>query len=207
MPKILTFFHTAVVHSDTFDGLRDKIAPGVAMHHNIRTSWLKQAQSGISPGLSAEIRKEVSGARRPVICTCTTIGPVAEAAGAIRIDQPMMQAAAQHDGPILMAYCLDSTLDPSTELLQTALLTAGNDAKIQYLSLTHLWPLFEKGKTTEFEKAIGRAIAEHVANGPKPGCVVLAQASMAGAAIWVEMPDCPVLNSPERAVRAGLALL
>ncbi len=207
MPKILTFFHTAAVHSDTFDGLRDRFAPGVAMHHNIRSTWLKEARNGISAALKTDIRKEVAEARRPVICTCTTIGPVAETAGAIRIDQPMMQEAAQHDGPVLMAYCLDSTRDPSSELLQSALLTAGNDAEIQYLPLLHLWHLFEAGDIQAFEKAIARDVVNHVTNGTTPGCVVLAQASMAGAAAWIDIEDCPVLTSPELALRAGLALL
>lgn len=207
MPRILTFFHTAVVHSETFDALRDRIAPGVAMHHNIRTGWLQRAQQGISPELAAEIRREVAGARRPVICTCTTIGPMAEAAGAIRIDQPMMQAAAQSAGPVLMVYCLQSTLSPSRELLRTAMLAAGNAAPVHVLSLSHLWPLFENGESQAFEMAIARAVAEHVQSGPAPGCVVLAQASMAGATSYTRGLPCPVLASPELAMRAGLALL
>ena len=207
MPKILSFFHTAVVHSDTFDALRDQVAPGVAMHHNIRTSWLKRAQGGIDRTLSAEIRKEVSEARKPVICTCTTIAPVAEAAGAIRIDQSMMQAAARAHGPVLMAYCLDSTRRPSLDLLQTEMIRAGNQSEVELLPLMHLWSLFEAGDITQFEMAIGQAVVSHIENGTKPACVVLAQASMAGAVIWAGDAGCPVLASPELAMRAGLALL
>ncbi|MDF1857232.1 hypothetical protein [Pseudooceanicola sp.] len=48
-----------------------------------------------------------------MICTCTTLGPAAEATGTTRIDRPMMQAA----GRIVMAYALDSTLAPSRDLL------------------------------------------------------------------------------------------
>ena len=207
MPKILTFFHTAAVHCDTFDALRDRIAPGLAMHHNIRSSWLSRAQDGVDPVLAAEIRQEVTAARQPAICSCTTIGPVAESAGAIRIDQPMMQAAAQRDGPIVMVYCLESTREPSLDLLQTELLTQRSTATVDLLPLTELWPLFQTGETGKFEVEIARAVRAHTQGNPDPGCVVLAQASMAGAATWLEDLPCPVLSSPELALRAGMARL
>ena len=207
MPRILTFFHTALVHGDTFDALRDRIAPGVAMHHNIRTSWLVRARNGIDTDLADEIRREISGARQPAICTCTTIGPLAEAAGAIRIDQPMMRAAAETGGSVLMVYCLESTLQPSRELLETAMLRAGNRATIELLPLTGLWPLFETGETDAFARAIAEAVRDRVSQHPGIGCIVLAQASMAGAAEWLADLPCPVLSSPELAMRAGLARL
>ena len=207
MPKILTFFHTAVVHSETFDALRDRIAPGIAMHHNIRSNWLERARDGIDADLAAEIRREVSGARRPAICTCTTIGPVAEAAGAIRIDQPMMRMAAETGGSVLMVYCLESTLQPSRELLETAMLTAGNRSAIALLPLTGLWPLFEAGEADAFAQAVAVCVRDFLGRHPGIGCVVLAQASMAEAAERLADLPCPVLSSPELAMRAGLARL
>lgn len=207
MPKILTFFHTALVHGETFDALRDRIAPGVALHHNIRTNWLVRAREGIGPDLADEIRQEVSQARQPAICTCTTIGPVAEAAGAIRIDQPMMRAAAASGGPVLMAYCLESTRVPSSALLETAMLTAGNDAAMVLLPLPGLWPHFEAGDMVAFEEAVAGAVRAALDENPAMACVVLAQASMAGAADRLGDLPCPVLSSPELAMRAGLARL
>ena len=207
MPKILTFFHTAQVHSETFDALRDRIAPGVVLHHNIRASWLARAQGGIDAALAADIRREVSAARQPAICTCTTIGPIAEAAGAVRIDQPMMWAAAETGGPVLMVYCLDSTRQPSRDLLETAMLAAGNDSGVEMLPLTGLWPIFEAGEAGEFAQAIADGVRRHVSENPSIGCVVLAQASMAGAAALLDDMTIPVLSSPELALRAGLARL
>lgn len=63
MPKILAFFHTALVHSETFDALRDRIAPGVAMHHNIRTNWLVRAREGIGPDLPGAVLAGTGDAR------------------------------------------------------------------------------------------------------------------------------------------------
>ena len=68
----LTLFHTAQVHCVTFDTLRDRIAPEVELIHHVRTDWLAQAQTGISPSLQSEIMQVVSSADGKVICTCST---------------------------------------------------------------------------------------------------------------------------------------
>lgn len=207
MPKPLTLIHTAAVHSITFDALRNRIAPGTELHHQVRSSWLTEAQNGISPFLASEISKAVAEIDGTVICTCTTIGPVAEAAGAIRIDRPMMQAAAATSGPMLMAYCLDSTREHSLSLLQSELENAGNTSPVLPLSLSHLWPLFEAGEAAAFAAGIAKAIRAAAQEMPGTGCVVLAQASMAGAAPLLADLPFPVLASPELALRAGLARL
>lgn len=207
MPRTLNFIHTAAVHSETFDALGQQIAPGQALRHDIRVDWLTRAQGGIDDALAAEIANTVAAAQDPVICTCTTIGEVAEAAGAIRIDRPMMQAAARISGPVLMVYCLTSTLEPSRALLQSELDRAGNLSEIRLLPLAHLWPLFEAGKTGEFADEIANAVSDAVQKQPDLGCAVLAQASMAAAAALLADLPLTVLASPEQVLRAGLARL
>ena len=209
MAGALTLIHTADVHCDSFNALRDQIAPGVTINHLVRSDWLAVAQGGITPFLAKEISDAVAEVDGTVICTCTTIGPVAESAGAIRIDRPMMHAAAKAEGPVMMAYCLDSTRAPSLALLQSEMEKAGNTAPVLPLSLCHLWPLFEARQTDAFAAgvalAIRAALTDHAAEGVEPGAVVLAQASMAGAgALLTDLP-CAVLSSPELALKAGLA--
>jgi hypothetical protein len=199
----LTLLHTAQVHCATFDALRDRIAPGVEINHVVRRDFLERAQDGISPELSTEIAKVIAAASDTVICTCTTIGPTAAAAGAIRVDQPMMQAAADAGGPVVMAYCLDSTLKPSLELLTSAMQTAGNRSEIILLHLLDLWPLFEAGNGDAFAHAIADAIRR--ANIPAKATIVLAQASMTGAAALLADLGVPVLSSPELAFCSALA--
>ncbi|OWU85581.1 hypothetical protein ATO6_01200 [Oceanicola sp. 22II-s10i] len=196
----LTLLHTAEAHVATFSALRDRIAPGAALNQHVRADWLAEARDrGVSSDLAARLDRFIRAAPGPVICTCTTLGPAAEAAGAIRIDRPMMQAAALHDGRIVMAYALSSTLAPSRDLLAEY---AAHD-RIAPLDLTAHWPLFESDARDQFLDAIAGGIrAEVAATGA--GCVVLAQASMAGAkALLTDLP-CPVLASPELALRAGL---
>ena len=205
MPDALTLIHTASVHSDTFNALRDRIAPGTELRHVVRSDWLASAQSGITPFLAQEIKDAIAEFGDAVMCTCTTIGPVAEAAGALRIDRPLMQAAAAQGAPVLMAYCLESTRAPSLALLEEEMSAAGNASLVHMLPLLEHWRLFEAGQSAEFAAAIAKSICKAAIEIPDLGCIVLAQASMVGAAPLLSDLPIPVLSSPELALRAGLA--
>lgn len=205
---MITLLHTVDSHAATFDALRDRIAPDTRLVHLVRPDFLARAQGGIDPALDPALAQEIAdtvvGAPGPVLCTCTTIGVVAGNAGAIRIDAPMMQAAARTGGPVLLVYCLDSTAAPSGELLQSALDAAGVTDPFQTLHLGRFWPLFEAGEQDAFRAVIAAAVTAHVADHPELTAVVLAQASMAGAADMLGDLAMPVFASPELALRAAL---
>ncbi|SHL14943.1 hypothetical protein SAMN05444414_10646 [Roseovarius marisflavi] len=203
----LTLLHTAEAHRASFDRLRDKIAPGMRLEHVVRPDFLERAQDGIDAALDAEITTMIKAAPGPVICTCTTIGPAAARAGAIRVDWPMMQAAAETKGAILMVYCLESTRAPSLALLQDAMTAANHPGPLVPLPLPALWPLFAEAKLADFAKALALAILKQAVQMPDLGAIVLAQASMAGAAPMLEDLGVAVLSSPELALRVGLARL
>ncbi|CUH88187.1 hypothetical protein PH5382_02119 [Phaeobacter sp. CECT 5382] len=199
----LTLIHTAEVHVATFAAL----APEADLCHVVRPDWLARAQTGIGADLTAEISAEFKAVTGPVLCTCTTLGPTVEAMGATRVDWPMMQIAAQHaitaQKPVLMAYCLASTAEPSSALLRRAF--GERHADITELALPQHWPLFEAGNSTAFCAALAESIAIELAQNDY-ACVVLAQASMAGtAAILAQQVALPVLASPQIAMQALLA--
>jgi len=199
----LTLLHTAEVHRATFDALAARLAPGARLTHVVRPDWLARAQGGIGADLAAEIGAAVAEAPGAVLCSCTTLGPVAGAAGAIRIDAPMMARAARAEGPVLLAYCLESTRAASRALLEEAFAAAGKGDAIRMLDLGDLWRLFEAGETDGFARAIAGRVEDALRAAPETGAVVLAQASMAGAATLIQA-DVPVLTSPETALRAAL---
>lgn len=204
----LTLLHTSQAHRATFDALRDRIAPGTELAHIVRPQWLERAQNGVGDVLRAEIAALIDSAPGRVLCTCTTLGPVAADLGALRIDGPMMaQAAAlaaKAGGDIVLAYCLDSTLAPSAALLDDALEAEGYRTQVHAYSLEPFWPLFEAGQTEAFHAVIASGLREHLPDVPDAACIVLAQASMAGAAALLADIDIPVLTSPETALRAAL---
>lgn len=196
----LTLLHTAQVHVDTFDRLRDRIAPGTQLNHMVHPELLEAAlKSGVTPEIEARLAALLSRAPGRIICTCTTLGEAAARHGAIRIDQPMMRAAARSGGRVLTAYALTSTLAPSRALF---LAEGGAADDLDLLDLTALWPLFQMGQTGAFHDAIADAVRQTVDG---HAAVVLAQASMAGAADALADLGTPVLTSPEMALRAALA--
>ncbi len=199
----LTLIHTAQIHVATFDRLRDQIAPDAALCHIVEPDWLDEARrNGLTPDLSARLNGAIRDATGPVICTCTTLGDLAETHGAMRIDRPMMRAAAATDGVAVMAYALDSTKSPSRDLF----VQEAGEHPLRMLDLTAHWPLFESGDVAAFQTAVAGDIrADVVKNGGD--VVILAQASMAGAATLLTDLGIPVLASPEMALRAGLGLL
>lgn len=199
----LTLLHTSPVHVATFTALRDRIAKGTKLRQEVREDWLAEARaSGVSDDLAARIADFVATADGPVVCTCTTLGPAAEAAGATRIDRPMMQAAGRIGGRIVLAYALESTVRPSLDLLAEYLRPGSS---VRPFDLGEHWPLFEAGDVAGFHAAIAQAVQQEVRT-HGGDCVVLAQASMAGAAKGLKKLGVPVLTSPELALRAGLGL-
>ena len=201
----ITLLHTADAHVATFDALRDRIAPGAVLHHVVRPDWLATARaSGPTEALTAEITETIQSTQGTVLCTCTTIGDIAEAAGALVIDRPMMTEAARIGGPILMAYALESTAAPSLAALERALARANRTARVIPLPLPQFWPLFEAGETDAFAACIAGAIRDALP-ATQPACILLAQASMAPAATLLADLTTPVLTTPETALRAALA--
>ena len=200
----ITLLHTADAHVATFDALRDRIAPGAVLHHVVRPDWLATTRaSGPTEALTSEITQTVQTAQGTVLCTCTTIGDMAETAGALVIDRPMMTEAARIGGPILMAYALESTAAPSLATLDRALARANQTAKVIPLPLPQFWPLFEAGEIDAFAACIAGAVRDALASA-RPACILLAQASMAPAAVLLSDLDTPVLTTPETALRAAL---
>ena len=202
----LVLLHTSDAHVARFAAVRDQIAPGARLRHHIRPEWLALAREhGLTESLRAEFTEFVQAQTAPVLCTCTSLGPLADEAGAIRIDRPMMQEAARYGSPIAMAYCVESTCAPSMALLRKCLEEAGDEPRIRAVEITEAWPAFEAGDEATFTQVIAKAIRLHLAAFPDTSAVVLAQASMSGAASL--LPDTPpALTSPESALRLGLRL-
>src|SRR5215218_2786091 len=87
MGKTLAFLHTSPVHIATFDRLLAEIDPGVAARHIVDESLLDEARAAgaITPALeqriAAALRDASASDGAVVLCTCSTIGGSAEAAG------------------------------------------------------------------------------------------------------------------------------
>ena len=211
---MISFLHTSPVHVATFDALLDELSPGMPRRHRVEEGWLEAARDhGMTPELSATItdamRELADGGVG--VCTCSTIGGVAEAAGSdnaptIRIDRALMQAALSHGARPLVAMCLESTKAPTLDLLHDVACVQGCEAAPVVVMCQSAWRHFEAGDMDAYARSIADTIKADLRDG-NPDCIVLAQGSMAIAEPLLGDTGLPVLSSPRLGVVRALELL
>ena len=211
---MISFLHTSAVHVATFDGVLDELSPGMARQHRVEASWLARARE---EGMTRQLEAEISDAMQELaaggvgVCTCSTIGGVAEAAGtdaapAIRIDRALMQAALETGPQPLVAMCLDSTRAPTLELLHEVAQSASRDVSPIVVMCSGAWQHFEAGDMAAYASSIAGTITSALGTA-RPDCIVLAQGSMAPAEPLLADTGLPVLTSPRLGVLRALQLL
>jgi len=211
VPRI-GFLHTADVHVATFTSLLGVADPGATGTHVVDDTLLADARrdGGVGDELRERILRrlrEAAAGNDAVLCTCSSVSGTAEALGAdvgvpvVRIDRPLARVAVAAGGIVAVVAAVESTLAPTRELLL-------EEAALQKVRVTLIerpcpeaWRHFEAGDM----EAYLDAIAQHVdAVADSAEVVVLAQASMAGAATRCRT-STPVLSSPVLGVEAVLA--
>lgn len=202
------FLHTAQVHVATFDAL---VAGRAEVAHVVEPELLERARrEGLTPTVESGVRSVLaelaSSGADVVVCTCSTLGPVAEAVAeevpVLRVDRPMARLAVDAGSRIGVVAAVESTLLPTRELLEDEATRVGVAPTITEVFVPEAWVSFEAGDTAAYLSAIADA-ARSVA--PSVDVVVLAQASMAGATDLLPDLAVPVLSSPGTAVEAALS--
>jgi hypothetical protein len=215
MPHDIAFLHTATLHVPTFDGLMHALAPGLRVAHSVREDLLADAQQqgADSPGVIARVRGALADAcssgAAVVVCTCSTLGGLAEGADAFsavhitRIDRAMADRAARQGPRVLLVAALPSTLAPSLALLQSSADRLGTAIEIDPLVVAQAWPHFQAGRQGDYIASIVAAVVQAAA---RADVVVLAQASMAPAAELLVQRGIAALASPRLGVEHAIAL-
>lgn len=213
MPKTLTFLHTSPVHIATFDRLLAELAPTIPARHIVDESLLEQARAaGLTPALEQRVTRviaeELAGEAAVVVCTCSTIGGCAERAGhaaggpVVRVDRAMAERAVAMGERIIVAAALASTLAPTCRLIDDVARRAGKSVALSEVVCEGAWVHFERGDHAAYHQSIAASLRA----APPGDVIVLAQASMAGAAALCADLPIPILSSPrlglEAAVRA-----
>ncbi len=209
------FLHTAAVHEATFDRLLAEAGPAVTGVHVVDEALLTEAVTrGVTPELNERVRRRLTDLCEQdvamIVCTCSTLGGLAEAEASglglpiIRVDRPMAERAASIGGLIGVVYAVESTAAPTFALLDECIAAAGTAASVVVAPCLDAWALFEAGDIEGYLTSIsgcGRRLA------PGVDVIVLAQASMAPAALALGDLGIPVLSSPAAAVQRVSALL
>lgn len=210
---LIGLLHTSEAHVERFAALFEEILPDATLLHLVREDLLVNAQlaGGLTPEIEVGTRESLGDlAERgaaALLCTCSTLGPAVEAATlelpVVRVDRPMAEAAVAAGARILVVAVLETTLAPTQALLEDAAARAGRSVSLGLLALPEAWEAFEAGDQEAYERQIAEAV-----RGRAEGfdAVVLAQASMAGAAEALSDLDIPVLSSPRLAVESTAEL-
>lgn len=212
----LAFIHTSPVHVPTFARLVDEEAPGTSTRHRVFGQLLCDAQKtgAEAPDLVRRIQQAMTDAAaegaRVVVCTCSTIGGVAERTPtggrfrALRIDRAMADLAVRSGPRILVVAALESALGPTQALLQQSAAARDCSVVIDALLVAQAWQHFERGDRDAYIAGVEAGVRR--AN-PSADVIVLAQASMAPAAEHLADLGVPVLASPRLGVRAAIEAL
>ncbi|MBL8230678.1 MAG: hypothetical protein JNL98_19455 [Bryobacterales bacterium] len=209
----LTFFHTAPANEALFEALIRELAPGIPTRHVVEPQHLEQsvAAGQVTPEIDAGVRQSLLAAIGPetglLVCTCSTIGGCADRTTharvpITRIDRAMAEQAVAAGRRILIAACVPSTLAPTRELVEDAAARAGRQVNLDVQLMREPWDLFLQGDKPGYWAAIAARLRECAAD---YDAIVLAQASMAGAAPLLADLPVPVLASPRIGVEAAIA--
>ncbi|MFE6288315.1 aspartate/glutamate racemase family protein [Streptomyces sp. NPDC057877] len=204
---MLALIHTSPVHVPVFDALRDEHHRGLELRHFVDEGLLERARGDGGPeAVAAEVRaaveRAVADGARAVLCTCSTIGAVAEATAVgagvpvLRVDRPMAAAAVAAGARVAVLGTVESTLGPTAALVEEEARRAGRSVEVRTVLVAGAWAHFAAGDTDAYARAVAYAV-----DGVRGAdAIVLAQASMAPAQRLATTP-VPVLSSP----RPGLA--
>ena len=188
--------HTAESNVAIFEAARPD---GVSLRHAVRPDLLAAAEAeGLTPAIAAATA-EALGALRDgadaVLLTCSTLGPAAGPAGALRADAALAEAATAAGGTVAVLCTAPGTLAATAELFGAAAASTG--ARVTIRLVPGAWRLFHAGDHAGYAALIARD-----AEASRAGVVALAQASMAPAA---HLTARPVLTCPQAALAAVLA--
>lgn len=214
---MIVFLHTAPVHIATFDALRDRFAPDLAIRHVVREDLLQQAitQGGVTPEIAAAaisaLNEIMTADAQAIVCTCSTLGAVAEAFDTtapipvIRIDRPMADNAVLGANHIAICGAVSTAVAAVRELL---LSSARDMDRANVTIVDHLfagsWKYFQQGDMEMYHREVARGLRGAALTAD---IIVLAQASMHGAIAHCPEITIPVWSSPETGFRAVLALI
>ncbi|MEU8590851.1 aspartate/glutamate racemase family protein [Streptomyces sp. NPDC048664] len=202
----LALLHTSPVHVPVFEALRDASRPGLGLQHFVAEDLLLRARErgpeDVADAVRALIGEAVGAGADAVLCTCSTLGVVAERAAAqvgvpvLRVDRPMAAAAVAAGPRIVVVAAVESTLEPTVALIRQE--AAGRAVEVVARVVDGAWERFEAGDTEGYAQAVAAGVDGVV----DADVIVLAQASMTVARHLVTTA-LPVLASPESGFAAA----
>ncbi|MGH7992531.1 MAG: aspartate/glutamate racemase family protein [Limisphaerales bacterium] len=209
--KKLGLVHTSATLVPVFAQLCKAKLPQVEVFNIADDSLVKGIMAAGS--LTAQISRRVAGYLESaelagadyILVTCSSIGPAVEAAAklmgvpVLRVDQPMADKAVQMGKRIGVIATLQTTLEPTADLVQRRAQAAGKEVQIKSRLCEGAFDALMGGDGAKHDALVAGALREL---SQQVDVIVLAQASMARVVDSLAEPDkrVPILASPGIAV-------
>ena len=162
---------------------------------------IKGITQDLDERIGGRIRSAIEEGAAVVLCTCSTIGASAEKANDSTGTAPSFELIVQWlrkllklGSRIIIAAALESTLAPTRNLILEVASTRQRRVELIEVLCDNAWSRFEEGDNDGYFSEIARKLKERATEGD---VIVLAQASMAGAANLCPEISIPILSSPE----------
>lgn len=210
----VALLHTGAVVIPTFTRLMQTYLPEVEVQHLLDDKIVADLGAGadadrIGARLVALGRAAKAADSQAVVFTCSSIsGYARRVAGEIgipvhRVDEAMADRAVHSGDRIAVVATLRTTLEPTAALLRERARLLDREIELATEVIDKAFDAVVAGDQGRHDTLVRDAIMRHAAGND---VIVLAQASMAGAADGIR-PDVPVLTSPELGVRRLADLL
>ena len=211
----LVLLHTAGSHVETFEALLESAAPKLTRRHVVAADLLARAEKeGLCAGLKADLRGALAEIARAqpglLLCTCSTLGGLAEEFGqeigldVLRLDRALADAALDAGERILVMAAVPTTLAPTRELLEDLATERQRKVQITLHLVAGAWSHFMAGEMAQYHDTVAQAARRQARD---CDVVILAQASMAPAADLLSDLGTPVLASPRLGIEMALSRL
>ena len=219
-PRVGTigFLHTADAHVRAFRTILAERDPSLREAHLVDTGLLAAARrdgvAAVSGAVEDRLQRLLRDGADVVVCTCSTIGAQAEAVGraagipVLRVDRPMAEAAVRAGRRIAVVNSLDEAAATVHPLLRECAADFGRGVELVDIECNDTWSSFEDGDLLTYVAGVADAVRRAVlSSAERVDVVVLAQASMVGAAPLLRDLSVPVLTTPRLAVESAVELV
>nr|WP_276610665.1 aspartate/glutamate racemase family protein [Kineococcus siccus] len=174
----------------------------------------REGVEAVGDAIEDRLRRLLRDGADVVVCTCSTIGAHAEAVGraagipVLRVDRPMAEAAVRAGRRIAVVNSLDEAAATVHPLLRECAADYGREVELVDVECNDTWASFEDGDLLTYATGVADAVRRAVlGSAERVDVVVLAQASMAGAAPLLRDLSVPVLTTPRLAVEGAVELV
>jgi len=211
-PKTLGLIHTSATLIPVFQELCKQYLPGVTTFNIVDDSIVRniRERGEVTPAIYQRVEDYVLSAQDAgadyILVTCSSIGAPIEAAAkkanvpVLRVDQPMADMAVQTGKRIGVIATLQTTLQPTSDLVQRSAAAAGKEIELEAIVVDGAFEALMGGDAAKHDLLVGNALREL---SKKVDVILLAQASMARVVDTLDAADkiVPIVASPPTAIK------